>query len=95
MGRAESCFVGRCLCRLLQTRIYGLFEEIRKENKMKKAFWILIGLLVASIAVNVWLWMREPKEVTKIETRTDTIWRDTAIEKPVPTDLTQTCRVEQ
>lgn len=60
---------------------------------MKKAFWILIGLLVASIAVNVWLWMREPKEVTKIDTRTDTIWRDTAIEKPVPTDSTQTGRV--
>ena len=53
---------------------------------MKKAFWILVALLAASIAVNVCLWFREPKVETKIETKTDTIWRDTVIEKTVPTE---------
>lgn len=60
---------------------------------MKRAFWILVALLAASIAVNVWLWFREPKVETKIETKTDTIWRDTVIEKPVPTESVQTGRV--
>lgn len=60
---------------------------------MKKAFLILVALLAASIAVNVWLWFRKPKVETKIETKTDTIWRDTVIEKPVPTESVQTGRV--
>ena len=54
---------------------------------------ILVALLAASIAVNVWLWFRKPKVETKIETKTDTIWRDTVIEKPVPTESVQTGRV--
>ena len=49
-----------------------------------------MALLAASIAVNVWLWIREPMVETKIETKTDTIWRDTVIEKPVPTESVQT-----
>lgn len=60
---------------------------------MKRAFWILVALLAASIAVNIWLWIREPKVETKIETKRDTVWRDTIIEKPVATDSTQTGRV--
>lgn len=60
---------------------------------MKRAFWILVALLVGSIAVNIWLWMREPKVETNIETKTDTIWRDTVIEKPVPTESVQTGKV--
>ena len=60
---------------------------------MKKAFWIVIAVLIASIAVNVWLMVRKPRVETKIETKTDTVWRDTIIEKPVPTDSTQAVRV--
>ena len=54
---------------------------------------ILALLLMASVAVNVWLMVRGPKAETTIETKTDTIWRDTIIEKPVATDSTQTGRV--
>lgn len=60
---------------------------------MKRAFWILVALLVGSNAVNIWLWIREPKVETKIETKTDTIWRDTIIDKPVPTESVQTGKV--
>ena len=60
---------------------------------MKRAFWIVMAVLIASIAVNVWLWMREPMVETNIETKTDTIWRDTVIEKPVPTESVQTGKV--
>ena len=52
-----------------------------------------MAVLIASIAVNVWLWMREPMVETNIETKTDTIWRDTVIEKPVPTESVQTGKV--
>ena len=42
---------------------------------MKKAFWIVAMLLIASIGANVWLMTRQPDIETKIEH--DTIWRDT------------------
>ena len=60
---------------------------------MKKAFWILVGLLVASVAVNVWLAMRGPKVETTIETKHDTVWKDTVIEKPLPAETINTGRV--
>ena len=60
---------------------------------MKKAFWILVGLLVASVAVNVWLAVRGPKVETTIETKTDTLWKDTMIEKPLPAETINTGRV--
>ena len=60
---------------------------------MKKAFLILIALLIASSAVNVWLMVRGPKVETTIETKRDTVWRDTVIEKPVAAETIQTGRV--
>ena len=60
---------------------------------MKKAFWILIGLLVASIAVNVWLIVRGPKVETTIETKHDTVWKDTIIHEPVAAETINTGRV--
>lgn len=60
---------------------------------MKKAFWILIGLLVASVAVNVWLMIRGPKIETTIETKTDTVWKDTIIREPVAAETINTGRV--
>ena len=60
---------------------------------MKRAFGILVALLVGSIAVNVWLMVKKPRVETKIETKTDTVWRDTIIEKPVATESTQAVRV--
>lgn len=60
---------------------------------MKRALIILAALFVASMAVNVWLMERQPKVETTIETRTDTFWRDTVIEKPVAAETIQTGRV--
>lgn len=53
---------------------------------MKKAFLILTAMLIASVTVNVYLMVRGPKIETTIETKTDTVWRDTMIEKPVPAE---------
>lgn len=53
---------------------------------MKKAFIILTLLLVVSVAVNVWLMIRGPKVETTIETKHDTVWKDTVIEKPLPAE---------
>lgn len=60
---------------------------------MKKSFLILVGLLIASVAVNVWLAVRGPKVETTIETKTDTLWKDTMIEKPLPAETINTGRV--
>ena len=58
---------------------------------MKKAFWIIALLLMASIGVNVWLMNRQPDVETKIEH--DTIWRDTTIYEPQPAETINTGRV--
>lgn len=60
---------------------------------MKKAFIFLTLLLVASVAVNIWMMMRGPKVETTIETKHDTVWKDTIIEKPVAAETIQTGRV--
>lgn len=58
---------------------------------MKKAFWIIALLLVASIVANVWLMTRDPvKETTTVH---DTIWKDTAIYEPKAVDSQETGRV--
>ena len=58
---------------------------------MKKAFWIIAMLLVASIVANVWLMTRDPvKETTTVH---DTIWKDTAIYEPKAVDSQETGRV--
>lgn len=58
---------------------------------MKKAFWIIALLLVASIVANVWLMTRDPVKETK--TVHDTIWKDTAIYEPKAVDSQETGRV--
>lgn len=58
---------------------------------MKKAFWIIALLLIASIGVNVWLMNRQRDVETKIEH--DTIWRDTTIYEPQPAETINTGRV--
>jgi hypothetical protein len=58
---------------------------------MKKAFWIIALLLVASIVANVWLMTRDPvKETTTVH---DTIWKDTTIYEPQPVETINTGRV--
>lgn len=58
---------------------------------MKKAFWIIALLLVASIVANVWLMTRDPvKETTTVH---DTIWKDTTIYEPQPAETINTGRV--
>ena len=60
---------------------------------MKKAFIFLTLLLMASVAVNIWMMMRGPKVETTIEIKHDTVWKDTIIEKPVAAETIQTGRV--
>jgi hypothetical protein len=58
---------------------------------MKKAFFIMALLLVASIVANVWLMNRDPvKETTTVH---DTIWKDTTIYEPQPAETINTGRV--
>lgn len=58
---------------------------------MKKGFWIVVVLLLASIAMNVWLWKSEPETKTVIER--DTVWKDSIIHDPVPAETIHTGRV--
>ena len=58
---------------------------------MKKAFWILVAVLIASIAVNVWQWKSQPKPSVVVEH--DTVWKDSIIREPAPAETIQTGRV--
>ena len=58
---------------------------------MKKAFWILVAVLIASIAVNVWQWRSQPEASVVVEH--DTIWKDTVIREPMPAETINTGRV--
>ena len=58
---------------------------------MKKGFWIVVALLAASIAINVWFWTTEPEPSVVIER--DTVYKDTTIYKPVPVDSHKTGKV--
>ena len=58
---------------------------------MKKAFWILVAVLIASIAVNVWQWRSQPEASVVVEH--DTIWKDTIIREPLPAETINTGRV--
>ena len=58
---------------------------------MKKAFWILVAVLIASIAVNVWQWRHQPEAETRVEH--DTVWKDTVIREPSPAETINTGRV--
>ena len=55
---------------------------------MKRAFWILVALLVVSIAVNVWMTVRGPEVQTKVEH--DTVWKDSVIREPVAAETVRT-----
>lgn len=51
---------------------------------MKKGFWIVVAVLAASIAMNVWFWTSEPEIETIL--KRDTVWRDTTIYEPQPAE---------
>lgn len=59
---------------------------------MKKAFLILALLVIASVAVNVWLAVR-PGPVPTVTVERDTVWRDSIIREPVPAETINTGRV--
>ena len=58
---------------------------------MKKCFWIVVTMLLVSIAMNVWFWRSESETKTVIER--DTVWKDSIIHDPVPAETIQTGRV--
>lgn len=58
---------------------------------MKKAFWIMVAVLVVSIAINVWQWKNQPEAGTMVEH--DTVWRDSIIREPLPAETINTGRV--
>ena len=51
---------------------------------MKKAFWIILALLLISIGMNVWQWRILPEASVVVEH--DTIWKDTVIREPMPAE---------
>ena len=57
---------------------------------MKKGFWIVVALLVASVAINVWFWTTEPEP--SIVIKRDTVWRDSFIREPLPAETINTGR---
>ena len=58
---------------------------------MKKGFWIVLALLTASIAINVWFWTTEPEP--SIVIKRDTVWKDSIIREPLPAETINTGRV--
>ncbi len=58
---------------------------------MKKGFWIVVAVLAASVAMNVWFWTSEPEIETIL--KRDTVWRDTVIHDPAPAETVNTGRV--
>ena len=55
---------------------------------MKKAFWILMAVLIVSIAINVWQWRSQPEASVVVEH--DTVWKDSIIREPVPAETIKT-----
>lgn len=58
---------------------------------MKKGFWIVVVLLIASVAINVWFWRTEPEP--SIVIKRDTMWKDSIIRESLPAETTNTGRV--
>ena len=58
---------------------------------MKKVFWILLAVLIVSIALNVWQCSNQPEPSVVVER--DTVWKDSIIREPVAADTIQTDRV--
>ena len=57
---------------------------------MKKAFWIVVAVLIASIAVNVWQWKIQPEPSVVVDH--DTVWKDSIIREPAPAETINTGR---
>lgn len=55
---------------------------------MKKALYFLLASICLSVVLNIWQCSRQPQESVVIEH--DTVWRDTTIYKPVPTESKET-----
>lgn len=55
---------------------------------MKKAFYFLFAAICLSVALNIWQCSRQMEESTVI--KHDTVWKDTTIYKPVPTESKET-----
>ena len=51
---------------------------------MKKAFWIVVAVLIASIAVNVWQWKIQPEPSVVVDH--DTVWKDSINREPAPAE---------
>lgn len=58
---------------------------------MKRAFWIMLVVLVVSIAINVWQWRHQPEAETMVDH--DTVWRDSIIREPLPAETINTGKV--
>ena len=58
---------------------------------MKKALWIILALLLVSTGVNVWQWRNQPEPSVVVER--DTVWKDTTIYEPQPSETINTGRV--
>ena len=58
---------------------------------MKKGFGIVVAVLAASIAINVWFWRTEPEP--SIVIKRDTVWQDSIIREPLPAETINTGRV--
>lgn len=58
---------------------------------MKKTYWVMMVVLVVSIAMNVWQCSHQPE--AHREVTTDTLWRDTMIYAPVASETVRTDRV--
>ena len=58
---------------------------------MKKVFWILLAVLIVSIALNVWQCSSQQKPSVVVER--DTVWKDSIIREPVAAETIQTDRV--
>lgn len=61
--------------------------------KKKTILLALAICFIASAIVNVWLYNQPPKVETKIETHTDTIYKDTIIHEPQPAETIKTGKV--
>ncbi len=69
------------------------YSHCKYNIDMKKTMIILGLMLLVSIALNVWFWNREPQVETMTETKTDTLWKDTAIYEPHAVDSQKTGKV--
>ena len=58
---------------------------------MKKAFWIVVAVLIVSIAFNVWQWQSQPE--ASVVVKHDTVWKDSIIREPMAAETIQTGRV--